>query len=251
MPGDSLGIASKATERPIARALCVGHRLQRREGLRGDDEQRFRWIEIARRLDEIGAIDVGDESKRHGAVAVILERLICHHRPEVGAADADIDNVADAFAAVAFPFAASDAVGKIGHLVEHSVDLRHDVLAIDDNGRVFRRTERHMQDGAIFRHVDFLASKHRVDPSAQPGLFGELDEQLERLVVDAIFRVIQVDAGGLRGHPLAAPRIIGEQSSQVQAPHGHMVIFEGPPYRVFARRSCECLGSCRHLRHPF
>ena len=52
---------------------------------------------------------------------------------------------------------------------------------------------------------------------AQPGLLGELDEQPERLVVDAIFRVIQVDAGGLRGHPFAARRIIREQVSQVQA----------------------------------
>src|SRR5438093_466021 len=80
-----------------------------------------------------------------------------------------------------------------------------------------RCTQRDVQDCAIFRHVDFLASKHRIDPGAQPGLFGEFDEQLESLVVDAIFRVIQVDAGGLRGHPLAACRIIGEQSSQVEA----------------------------------
>ena len=219
MLGDSLGVAAKAAERPIARAVRVGHRLERREGLRGDDEQRFRRIEIARRLDEIGAIDVGDEAERHGAVAVILERLIRHHRPEVGAADADIDDVADAFAGVAFPLAAADAIGEVGHLVEHGVDLRHDVLAVDDDGRAFRRAKGHMQDGAIFRDVDFLAAKHRVDPGAQPGLFGELDEQLERLVGDAIFRVIQVDAGGLRGHPLAALRIVGEQVSQVQAPH--------------------------------
>jgi hypothetical protein len=108
-----------------------------------------------------------------------------------------------------------------------------------------------MQDGAIFRHVDFLASKHRVDPGAQPGLFGELEEQLERLIVDAIFRVIQVDAGRFRGHPLAARRIIGEQSSQVQAPHAHMVIFEGPPYRVFTLRSRPSFLRCRHLERPF
>ena len=178
MPGDRLGIAAKAPERPIARALRVGHRLQRREGLRGDDEQRFRRIEIARRFDEIGAVDVGDEAERHGAVAVVLERLVGHHRPEVGAADADIDDVADALAGVALPLAAADAVGEVGHLVEHGMNLRHDVLAVDDDGCAFRRAQRHVQDGPIFGDVDLLAAKHRVDPRAQPGLLGELDEQV-------------------------------------------------------------------------
>ena len=252
MPGDCLGVAAKAPERPFARALRVRHRLQRREGLRGDDEQRFRRIEIARRLDEIGAVDVGHEAKRHGAVAVVLERLICHHRPEVGSADADIDDIADAFAAVAFPLAAADTVGEVGHLVEHGVNLRHDVLAVDDDGCASWRTQRHVQDGAIFRDVDFLASKHRVDPGAQPGLFGEVNKQLERLVVDAIFRVIQVDAGSIDGHPLAARRVIREQASQVQDPHRLIVIFEGLPCRAFVRRSrARGLRSCSHLRHPF
>ena len=161
----ALASPPRPSKRPIARALRVGHRLQRREGLRGDDEQRFRRIEIARRLDEIRAVDVGHEAERHGAVAVVLERLIRHHRPEVGAADADIDDVADAFAGVAFPLAAADAVGEVGHLVEHGMNLRHDVLAVDDDGCASRRTQRHVQDGAIFRDVDFLASKHRVDPA--------------------------------------------------------------------------------------
>ena len=111
----------------------VGHRLQRREGLGRDDEQGLRRVEIAGRLHEIGAVDVGDEAERHGAIAVMLERLVGHHRPEVGAADADVDDVADAFAGVALPRAAADAVREVGHLVEHGVDLGHDVLAVDED----------------------------------------------------------------------------------------------------------------------
>ena len=34
---------------------------------------------------------------------------------------------------VALPIAAADAVGKIGHLVEDGMNLRHDVLAIHNN----------------------------------------------------------------------------------------------------------------------
>ena len=116
--------------------MGVGHRLQGREGLRGDDEQRFRRIEIVDRFGEIGAIDVGNEAEGHVAVAVMLERFVGHHRPEVGAADADVDDVANALAGVALPVAAADAVAKAGHLVEHGVDLRDDVLAVDDDGCV-------------------------------------------------------------------------------------------------------------------
>jgi hypothetical protein len=235
MPGDRFGFAAEAAQRPIARALRVGHRLQRGEGLRGDDEQRFRSIQIARRFDKIGAIDIGHEVERHGAVAVVLERLIRHHRPEIGAANADIDDVADALSGVSLPLAAADAVGKVGHLVEHGVNLGYDVLAVDDDGRASRCTQRDMQDRTIFGNVDFLAPEHRVDSLAQPGLLGELDEQAYRLVVDAILRVIQEDAGGLRRHPLATRWIAGEQVAQVPPPHRPIVIFESAPRPLSAR----------------
>ena len=75
------------------------------------------------------------ETKRNvsRAVAVVLQRLVGHHRAEVRAADADVDDVADALAGVPLPSAAADAVGEVGHLVEHGVDLGHDVLAVDDD----------------------------------------------------------------------------------------------------------------------
>ena len=156
--------------------------------------------------DEISAVDVGDEAKRHGAVAVMLQRLIGHHRPEVGAADADIDDIANALAGVAFPGAAADAVAEIRHLVEHSVDLGHDVLAIDEDGWPSRRAQRHVQDGAVFRDVDLLAAEHGVDPAAQAGFLRQLQKELERFVGDAVLRVIEEDARRLGRHPLAALR---------------------------------------------
>ena len=83
-------------------------------------------------------------------------------------------DVADALAGVAFPFAAADAVGEVGHLVEHGVNLRHDVLAVDDDGCALRRPQGHVQHGAVFGDVDFLAAEHGVDPRAQPGFLGQL-----------------------------------------------------------------------------
>ena len=50
------------------------------------------------RLGQVRAVDVRDEAKRQVAVAVIAEGLISHHRPEVRAADADVDDVFDPLA---------------------------------------------------------------------------------------------------------------------------------------------------------
>ena len=57
-------------------------------------------------------------------------------------------------AGVPLPLAAADAVGEIGHLVEHGVDFRHHVLAVDDDGRSLRRAQRHVQHRALLRDVD-------------------------------------------------------------------------------------------------
>ena len=116
------------------------------------------------------------------------------------------------------------------------MDLRHDILAIDHDGRPFRRAQRHVQDRTIFRNVDFLTPEHRVDSLAQSGLLGKPDEQAYRLVVDTILRVIQEDAGGLRRHPLATRWISGEQVTQVPPPHCPIVIFESAPRPLSARR---------------
>ncbi len=111
MPGDRLFVAPETGERPGARRTRIGHRLQGRKGFRRDDKQGLRRVEVAHRFGEIGAVDIGNEAKSHRALAVMLERLISHDRTEIGAADADIDNVADALAGMAPPVAASDAVG--------------------------------------------------------------------------------------------------------------------------------------------
>ena len=59
-----------------------------------------RGVEVARRLDEVGAVDVRDEAEREVATAVVAEGAVGHHGAEVGAADADVDDVADRLARV-------------------------------------------------------------------------------------------------------------------------------------------------------
>ena len=160
---------------------------------------------------EISAIDVRDETERQGALAVMLKRLVGHYRPEVGAPDTDIDDVANALTGMALPFAAPNPFGKVSHFVEHSVDLGHHVLAVHDDRRLSRRPQSDVQDGSIFRDVDLLAPEHGVDPGSQVAFFRQLPEEFEGFVRDAILRIIEVETNRLDRHVFAAFWIIREE----------------------------------------
>ena len=49
-------------------------------------------VQVAGLLGDVGRVDVGHEPAGRSAVAVVLQRLVRHHRAEVGAADADVDH---------------------------------------------------------------------------------------------------------------------------------------------------------------
>ena len=71
---------------------------------------------------------------------------------------------------MALPCAAAHPLGKVRHLVEHGVDVGHDIVAVVNDGRAARRAQRYVQHRAVLRDVDLVAAEHRVDPLAQPGL---------------------------------------------------------------------------------
>jgi len=73
-----------------------------------------------------------------------------------------------------------------------------------------------VQDGTLLGDVDLVALKHRVDARAQAGLLGELQQQRQGLIRDPVLRVVEEDANGLRRQALAAPRVVGEEPSEMQ-----------------------------------
>src|SRR6266567_1931007 len=93
-------------------------------------------IEVAGGLGEVGAVDVRDEPEGHVTRAVRLERFVRHHRAEVGAADADVNDVAEALAGMALPRAVAHPGGEIGHAIQHRVHLWDDILAVDHDGSI-------------------------------------------------------------------------------------------------------------------
>src|SRR5512132_2854188 len=106
----------------------------------------------------------------------MLQCLIGHDWSEIRATDTNVDDAANALASVTFPRAASHAVGEVGHLVENGVDLRDNVLAINNDRCPFRRPQRHVQNGPVFGDVDLLTPEHGIDAPAQAGFFCELYE---------------------------------------------------------------------------
>ena len=115
--------------------------------------------------------------------------------------------------------------------------LRHHVLAIDQDGRILRGAQRGVQDGAFFGDVDLVALEHGVDARAKAAFVGELQEELERFVGDAVFGVVEEDAEGFQTQALAALRILGEELAQVQRLHLGEVGFEGLPGGFLTERA--------------
>ena len=56
-----------------------------------------------------------------------------------------------------------------------------------------------------------------------------MDEELDGLVGDAIFGVVEEDAHGLGRHPLAALRVIREKLSQMETANPLVVRLQGVP----------------------
>ena len=192
--------------------LRVGHRLQGGERLGRDDEQRLRRVEIVGLLGEVGAVHVGDEPEGQVPLAVVLERLVGHHRAEVAAADADVDDVADRLAGVPGPLPRADPVGERAHPAEHLVHVRHHVGAV--GGRSPRPAGARSATCSTARSsVMLMCSPPNMSArrSARSGLLRELDQQADRLGGHPLLGVVEVDALGLQRQAGAAGRVAGEQ----------------------------------------
>ena len=140
------------------------------------------------------------ETKRNveAAVAVVPQRLVRHHRPEVRAADADVDDVADPLAGVAVH----------APLRTRSANVRHRRARRGPRAPRSRRRPDRRSRGArsatcstarfsvmlIFSPPNIASMR-----AAQAALVGQLDQQPQRLVGDAVLRIIEVDAGGFGG----------------------------------------------------
>src|SRR5580765_2452802 len=215
MFGHRGAVAAQAIEQPVASGLRVGHGLECREGLGGNDEQSLCWIEVAGGFKEVYAIHVRDETECQIALTVVPECLVGHDRTKVGPADPNVDYVAEGFPGMAFPFATADAIGKSGHFVQDIVHVGYHIPAVYDDDGVAWGSQDDVEDSAMFCDVDFLAVEHGVHALAQTRFCGQANEQLQRLVGDAVFGVIKEQTGGVGRESLTTSWVLGEQFAQM------------------------------------
>ena len=78
-----------------------------------------------------------------------------------------------------------------------------------------RRAQRHVQHGAAFRGVDLLAGEHRIAPFRHAALLRQPQQQPQRLIGDAVLRVVEEQARALGREALRPAGIVGEQRAQM------------------------------------
>jgi hypothetical protein len=106
-----------------------------------------------------------------------------HHRSEIRATDADVDDIRDRLAGRALQGAGANTVGKTPHGFQDRVYIRHHVLAVDHDRRIGAVAQGCMKDGAAFGEVDGLSGEHAFPLGGNTGLAGELLEKShDRLV---------------------------------------------------------------------
>ena len=107
----------------------------------------------------------------------------------------------------------------------------YDVVPVDLDVLADRRAQRDVQDRAVLGHVDALATEHRLEALAQPACLCQREQQLHRLVGDAVLGVVEVDPVVLDRQPGAPLVVRGEQLAQVRVPDGVTMRDESGPLR--------------------
>ena len=173
----------------LAGCCRIRHRLDRRERLRSDDEKgRFR-VDQLQRIGNVRTVDVGNEMRAWA----IVEWSQCqrrHHWAEIGAANADIDDVGDFLAGRTFEKARADCIGKLAHRRQNAVDVRHHVLAVDQHWRVRTVAQCGMKNGTVFGEVDGLAGKHFFALGFNAAFDCQLLKQCNDVVVHGALRIV-------------------------------------------------------------
>ena len=83
------------------------------------------------------------------------------------------------------------SAAKCEHLLARVEDVRHDVLAVDQDRLAGEIAQSGVQDRALLGDVDLLAGEHRVALGLDPAGLGELDERRQNGGVDALLGIVE------------------------------------------------------------
>lgn len=119
-----------------------------------------------------------------------LERSDRHLRPEMRAANADIDHIGD-LAARALVALRPHPPGKALHPFERVADLGHHIAAIDLDRTALEIAQRRVQHRPPLGLVDPRAGKHRIAPRRHPRRLGPAEQCRPVLAVEMGLGIIK------------------------------------------------------------
>ena len=180
------------------------------------------------------AVDVGDEVKAPARQLVGLQRAHRHVRPQIGAADTDVDDVGDLRVG-------AYGLGKGQHGIQRGVHLLQglgDEGLVTGQGQAPGAAQQGVQRGAALGAVDGLAGEHGVAAVLQPAGARHVQQQRLGLPVPQVLGQVGKHMGRLLAEMREARRVLGKGAPQIQdaAPGLVMALQQRPLRRLVATR---------------
>jgi hypothetical protein len=183
----------------------------------------------AQHRGQVVPVNVGDEMEVQPRVDKGIQRGHHHLRPQVGAANADIDHIVDV--------AAGQATGRGTDALDV---VQHGAQGVMDEITVRRQATRCAQGGVqrrtVFGLVDVLARQQGVAPGFDAALAGQVQQMAGGGHIPMGTRKVSVDVRRIEAETRHALRILAKQFAQVQvAALGFEVPLQGQPgHRLIA-----------------
>jgi hypothetical protein len=175
----------RARRAASARGVRVGEGLLGGEGLRGDDEQCGARIAAAQHVADLHAVHVGDEVHAQAGCGVVARAPRRPSRAEVRAADADVDHVGDAPAAMAAPRAVAHLRAEARMRARTAMHPRPTSGAVRPRQRVpGGQRSATCSTARAFGGVDAFAAEHRRAAARRAGLVGQPSSRASVSVVE-------------------------------------------------------------------
>jgi len=114
----------------------------------------------------------------------------------------------------------------------------HDVAPVDDQGRLARHAQGHVEHGPLLGGVDGGTGEHGVAALGHPGTPCHGDQGRQGVSVHPVLRVVEEEVAGGGDQVRAPVRVVGEQLAQVPGAEPIEVTDQVGP-----------LGRCPHVDH--
>ena len=195
---------------PLMRHARIGEGFHGGEAFRGHDHQRAGGIEAGERIGDVGRIEIGHEMAAR-AVVIRGKRAGGHGGAEIGAADADIDDIGDRRRPLAAVFARAKRAREGLHAPAGFEDLIGDVDPAEPEGGPIGEPQRPVDHGAVLGFVDGRAGKHAIAPRRHGRGAGQIEQQRAIALADRGFREIEQHRERLDGETFISQRLGGEE----------------------------------------